>query len=80
MQRLQKKEEGLKRGIQKEEIQLTEMETEQYTDLPDPPMFWEACKLHELNQEAVDTFIKKVKIRDAQKIEIIWNFSDGKKF
>ena len=77
-EKLQKKEEVIKTEIQKEEIQLTEMEAEQYTDLPDPPMFWKVCKLRELNQEAVDTFIKKVKIRDAQKIEIIWNFSDRK--
>ena len=57
---------------------LVEMEAEKHTDLPDAHKIWKACKIHELNQETVDSFIRKVKVWDERHVEIIWNFSDGK--
>ena len=77
-EKVQKKEDAIKSEIQKQEVRLAEMETEEYTDLPDNHIIWKTCKINELNQEAVDTFIKKVKVWDEQHIEIIWNFSDAK--
>ena len=77
-EKVQKKEDAIKSEIQKQEVRLAEMETEEYTDLPDDHIIWKTCKINELSQEAVDTFIKKVKVWDEQHIEIIWNFSDGK--
>ena len=57
---------------------LVEMEAEKHTGLPDADKIWKACKVHELNQETVDSFIRKVKVWDERHVEIIWNFSDGK--
>lgn len=53
-------------------------ETEIHADLPNAHILWKECKISDLNQEAVDTFIKKVKVWDEQHMEIIWNFSNSK--
>jgi len=53
-------------------------ETEIHADLPNAHILWKECKISDLNQESVDTFIKKVKVWDEQHMEIIWNFSNSK--
>lgn len=75
-EKLQKKEDSIKSEIQKQEMRLAE--TEIHADLPDAHILWKECKINELNQEAVDTFIKKVKVWNEQHMEIIWNFSNRK--
>lgn len=75
---LQKKEDFIKSEIQEQEMRLAEMETELHAELPDTHIIWKECKINELNQEVVDTFIKKIHVWDEQHMEIIWNFSDGK--
>ena len=67
-----------KNELQRQKMLLVEMEAEKHTDLPDAHKIWKACKIHELNQETVDSFIRKVKVWDERHVEIIWNFSDGK--
>ena len=75
---LQKKEDFIKSEIQEQEMRLAEVETELHAELPDTHIIWKECKINELNQEVVDTFIKKIHVWDEQHMEIIWNFSDGK--
>lgn len=75
---LQKKEDFIKSEIQEQEMRLAEVETEFHAELPDAHIIWKECKINELNQEVVDTFIKKINVWDEQHMEIIWNFSDGK--
>ena len=75
-EKLQKKEDSIKSEIQKQEMRLAG--TEIHADLPDAHILWKECKINELNQEAVDTFIKKVKVWNEQHMEIIWNFSNRK--
>ncbi len=75
---LQKKEDFIKSEIQEQEMRLAEVETELPAELPDTHIIWKECKINELNQEVVDTFIKKINVWDEQHMEIIWNFSDGK--
>lgn len=77
-EKVQKKEDAIKSEIQRQKGLLAEMEAEKHTDLPDADKIWKACKIHELNQETVDSFIRKVKVWDERHVEIIWNFSDGK--
>ena len=54
---------------------LVEMEAEKHTDLPDAHKIWKACKIHELNQETVDSFIRKVKVWDER--VYIMNVNEG---
>ena len=75
---MQKKEDFIKSEIQEQEMRLAEVETEFHAELPDTHIIWQECKINELNQEVVDTFIKKIHVWDEQHMEIIWNFSDGK--
>ena len=75
---LQKKEDFIKSEIQEQEMRLAEVETELHAELPDTHIIWKECKINELNQEVVDTFIKKINVWDEQHMDIIWNFSDGK--
>lgn len=77
-EKVQKKEDAIKSEIQRQKMLLVEMESEKHTGLPDADKIWKACKVHELNQETVDSFIRKVKVWDERHVEIIWNFSDGK--
>ena len=77
-EKVQKKEDAIKSEIQRQKMLLVEMEAEKHTGLPDAHKIWKACKVHELNQETVDSFIRKVKVWDERHVEIIWNFSDGK--
>ena len=77
-EKVQKKEDAIKSEIQRQKMLLVEMEAEKHTGLPDADKIWKACKVHELNQETVDSFIRKVKVWDERHVEIIWNFSDGK--
>lgn len=77
-EKLQKKEDAIKSELQRQKMLQVEMEAEKYTDLPDAHEIWKACKIYELNQETVDSFIRKVKVWDERHVEIIWNFSDGK--
>ena len=77
-EKVQKKEDAIKSEIQRQKMLLVEMEAEKHTGLPDADKIWKACKVYELNQETVDSFIRKVKVWDERHVEIIWNFSDGK--
>ena len=52
---------------------MAEVETEFHAELPDAHIIWKECKINELNQEVVDTFIKKINVWDEQHMEIIWN-------
>ena len=77
-EQLHKKEDSIKCEIQRLEMRLMELETELHADPPEEQIIWKECKFNELNQEVVDSFIKKVKVWDEQHLEIIWNFSDRK--
>ena len=51
---------------------MAEVETEFHAELPDAHIIWKECKINELNQEVVDTFIKKIKCMG---MNSIWRLS-----